>query len=380
MTVPAPGRPSTRLEITKEHDGPAGWRHPIAADRVRRVMATGRLATRIAMVVALAATMVAADPTRSGACACGAFVANDKLRAQQETALVELSGRTESITLSVQARSEATQAAFLMPVPARARFEVADGKLFTELDRISRPDVEVRRVTVDGDGAGAPAQADRGATVVDHVEIGPYEVAQLAGTDANAVSRWLGDNDFTLPAALEGALEPYLAEGWLIVAVRLAPTSGSISAGLPPMRLAFETDTPVYPMRLSATAENRQPLRLYVLADHRMDISNPAPQGSMPDLTFAGEVKPDPQYPTLSAALVGPRFLTRYDGEFTPAQITDDIRFTRSATDEPYRAVVIVREYVRSPWPMPAVPLILLGLALVAAAVLIVRSRRSARA
>ncbi|MEO3926759.1 DUF2330 domain-containing protein [Micromonosporaceae bacterium B7E4] len=373
----------TRPEIAEEHDGGAGGRNPTVVDRVRRVMAFGRTATRIGVVVALAGTMLGVDPATSGACACGAFVANDKLRAQQETALVELTGRTESITLSVQARSEATQAAFLMPVPARARFEVADGELFSELDRISRPDVEVRRVRVDGNGAGAPPQSDPGAIVVDHVEIGPYEVAQLAGTDATAVARWLGANDFTLPAALAGALGPYLAEGWLVVAVRLAPTSGSLSAGLPPMRLAFETDTPVYPMRLSATAEGSQPLRLYVLADHRMDVSNPAPKGDAPDLTFAGEVKPDPQYPRLSAALDGPRFLTRYDGEFRPAQITDDIRFTRSATDEPHRAVVIVNEYVRSPWPMPAVPLILLGSALVAVAVavaVVIVRRRSARA
>ena len=344
-------------------------------------MASRRVA-RVAMVVALAGTMVAVDPATAGACACGAFVANDKLRARQETALVEVTGHTESITLLVQARSEATQAAFLMPVPARARFEVADGELFTELDRISRPTVEVRRVTVDGDGAGAPAGSGRGATVVDHVEIGPYDVAQLAGTDATAVTRWLGDNDFSLPAALEGALEPYLAEGWLVVAVRLAPTSGTLTAGLPPMRLAFETDTPVYPMRLSATAEDTQPLRLYVLADHRMDISNPAPTGDTPDLTFAGEVKPDPEYPLLSAALAGQRFLTRYDGEFRPTQITDDIRITRAATDDPYRAVVTVTEYVQSPWPTLALPLILLALlaAALTAGVIVVVRRRSARA
>ncbi|WP_051772983.1 DUF2330 domain-containing protein [Saccharothrix sp. NRRL B-16314] len=333
----------------------------------------------MAVVVALAVTVVAVDPAMSGACACGAFVANDKLRAQQETALVELTGRTESITLSVQARSAATQAAFLMPVPARARFEIADGELFTELDRISRPDVEVRRVTIDGDGAGAPPGSDRGATVVDHVEVGPYEVAQLAGTDATAVTQWLGEHDFTLPTALGGALEPYLAEGWLVVAVRLAPTSGSLSDGLPPMRLAFETDTPVYPMRLSATAEGKQPLRLYVLADHRMDVSNPAPKGTAPELVFAGEVKPDPQYPTLSAALTGPRFLTRYDAEFSPARITDDIRLTRAATDDHHRAIVVVTEYVRSSWPMPGLPLTLLALALVAGAVVIVRRVRSRR-
>ncbi|WP_181320684.1 DUF2330 domain-containing protein [Saccharothrix carnea] len=335
------------------------------------------MAIRMAAVLALVLAMVVGNPALSGACACGAFVANDKLDAVQETALVELTGRTESITLAVQARSEATQAAFLMPVPARARFEMADGELFAELDRISRPDVEVRRVTVDGEG-GAPPGSAPGATVVDHVEIGPYEVAQLAGSDATAVTQWLGDNDFTLPTALGGALAPYLAEGWLVVAVRLAPTSGSLASGLPPMRLTFETDTPVYPMRLSATAERRQPLRLYVLADHRTDVSNPAPEGAAPELTFAGEVRPDPQYPTLSAALTGPRFLTRYDAELSPELITDDIRFTRSATDEPHRELVIVTEYVRSPWPDPAVLLILTALALAAGAVVIVR-RRSAK-
>ena len=66
--------------------------------------------------------------------------------------------------------------------------------------------------------------------------------------------------------------------------------------------------------------------------DHRVDITNPAPTGSPADLTFAGEVTPDPRYPVLSTTLTGPRFLTRYDGQFRPAQITDDIRFTRSAT------------------------------------------------
>ncbi|MFD0201978.1 MULTISPECIES: DUF2330 domain-containing protein [Saccharothrix] len=336
------------------------------------------MAIRMAAVLALVLAMVVGNPAMSGACACGAFVANDKLNAVQETALVELTGRTESITLAVQARSDATQAAFLMPVPTRARFEMADGELFAELDRISRPDVEVRRVVVDGEGGGAPPRSAPGATVVDRVEIGPYEVAQLAGTDATAVTQWLGDNDFTLPTALGGALAPYLAEGWLVVAVRLAPTSGSLASGLPPMRLTFETDTPVYPMRLSATAERRQPLRLYVLADHRMDISNPAPEGAAPDLTFAGEVKPDPQYPTLSAALTGPRFLTRYDAELSPKLITDDIRFTRSATDEPHRELVIVKEYVHLPWPYPAVPLILLTLALTGA-VVVVRRRRAKR-
>ena len=320
-------------------------------------MSIGGVAARAAVVAAVTATLVTFGPAESGACACGAFVADDKLSAQQETALVDLDGRTESITLSVLARSAADEAAFLMPVPSRARFEVADADLFAELDEISKPDVVVEEVVVDGEGSGGAAGPGAGATVVDHVEIGPFEVAQLAGDDATAVTTWLADNGFTMPADLSGPLSAYLSDGWLVVAVRLAPSTGSLEDGLPPMRVSFETDTPVYPMRLSATADTSQPLRLYVLADHRVDISNPAPGGGDPELTFAGRVEPGPAHPVLSSAMSGPRYLTRYDGEFAPDLIERDIRITTAATDEPYRAVVVVTEYVTSPWPTPLLPL-----------------------
>ena len=343
-------------------------------------MSTGGKAARAAIVAALSAMLVTVSPAESGACACGAFVADDKLSAQQETALVDLTGRTESITLSVLARSSADEAAFLMPVPARARFEVADADLFAELDEISKPDVEVRQVEVDGDGAGGAAPGGSGATVVDHVEVGPFDVAQLTGTDAGAVTDWLGDNGFTMPEDLSGALTPYLAEGWLVVAVRLAPSSGNLEEGLPPMRLSFETDTPVYPMRLSATAEDVQPLRLYVLADHRTDIGNPAPDGAAPELTFAGPVEPGAGHPVLSEMLPGKRFLTRYDGEFAPDLIEDDIRITTAASDEPYRATVVVTEYVTSSWTaevLAVIALLAAAVAVVVVAVVVLRRRRS---
>lgn len=349
-------------------------------------MRIGGAALRAAVVTAVTATLVTFSPAQSGACACGAFVANDKLEAQQETALVDLRGATESITLSVLTRSAAEEAAFLMPVPARARFELADADVFTELDRISKPHVEVREVVIDGEGSGG-APGKGGVTVVDRVEVGPFDVAQLAGTDVTAVTAWLSDNGFVMPDDLAGALAPYLAEGWLVVAARLAPTSGSVEEGLPPVRVTFETDTPVYPMRLSATAEFTQPLRLYVLADHRVDITSPAPSGTAPELMFAGPVKPDPAYPRLSETLseyqADSRFLTRYDAEFHPDLITSDIRITQAASDKPFRATVVVTEFVTSSWPYPGVPLTVVGVLVVAAgagAVLLVRRRRQRRA
>jgi hypothetical protein len=309
---------------------------------------------RLLVLTLVALAVLGAGPGVAGACACGAVLADQRLQAVQETALVTLTGRTEAVTLNVAAQTEATRAAFLMPVPARARFELADAKVFAELDDISRPRVEYRDVETDGNGSGgaAPGGAER-VTVIDHTTVGPFEVAQLAGHDSAAVTTWLGANDFELPPALKGALDPYLAEGWLVVAVKLAPdTAGeTFAGGLPSMRLTFDTDEPVYPMRLSATAEYAQPLRLYVLADHRMDISNPAPAGPAPQLTFAGAVRPADlaDHPVLAKQVHGQRFLTRYDATPEPAEISADIRFTQAAKDASYRAVVTEIRYVSGP-------------------------------
>jgi hypothetical protein len=295
-------------------------------------------------------------PGVAGACACGAVLADERLQAVQETALVELTGRTEAVTLNIatQAQTEATEAAFLMPVPARARFELADAAVFAELDAITRPRVEYREVEVEeGESGGGAPDGASSVTVTDHTEVGPFEVAQLTGSDSTAVTTWLGEHDFELPDDLAGALTPYLAEGWLVVAVRLTPddAAANFAQGLPSMRLTFDTDTPVYPMRLSATAEYEQPLRLYVLADRRMDAANPAPEGAEPELTYAGRVRPGDldDYPVLARTLDEPRFLTRYDAIFQPSLITGDIRLTPAAADKPYRAVVVENRYVTVP-------------------------------
>src|SRR5699024_3720579 len=106
----------------------------------------------------------------------------------------------QAITLNLAAETEATSAAFIMPVPARADFRLADGELFTELDDVSQPRVVYREVERDGDGAAAGASPPGGGdvTVTDRVEVGPYEVAQLTGKNSHSVTTWLGEQNFTL--------------------------------------------------------------------------------------------------------------------------------------------------------------------------------------
>jgi hypothetical protein len=318
-----------------------------------RLSAMRNTLVRLLVLLLVAVGVLVAGPGVAGACACGAVLADERLEPGQETALVQLTGSTEAVTLNLATRTEAKKAAFLMPVPGRARFELADAEVFADLDAVSRPRIEYRDVEAesDGDGTGGAApEAEPPVTVTDHTDVGPFEVAQLTGTDATAVTRWLGTHRFELPADLAGALTPYLADGWHVVAVQLNPdTAGTTFAeGLPSMRMTFQTDEPVYPMRLSATADHPQPLRLYVLADHRMDVTGPSPGAAEPELTYANRLRQADltEHPALAELASGPRFLTRYDATFQPDTITDDIHLTRAENDEPYRAVVVQYRYV----------------------------------
>lgn len=339
--------------------------------------------TLLILLGGLGAVLV--GPGVANACACGAAIA-DELTPVRETALVELDGPTEHVTVNITADTTSDSVAFLMPVPSRAEFAIADAALFTDLDEVSRPRVEYREKEIDGNGAGGVEAPGGEVTVVDHVEVGPYELAQLTGTDNRAVSDWLTAKDFALPPDLARHLGPYLAEGWLVIAVHLRPEAAeeTFDDGLPPMRISFATDEPVYPMRLSAAAERSQPLRLYVLADHRMDVTDPTPGDSEPDLTFAGWLTPEEldEHPDLAKLVTERRFLTRYDARVDPEEVTGDIHLTQAAEDETYQAVVVQTRYVRGPSTAEMTLVVLGGVVLAGlatGAVILVRRRQQRR-
>ncbi|EFV12601.1 DUF2330 domain-containing protein [Segniliparus rugosus] len=300
-------------------------------------------------------------PGQAEACACGAFVAADsRLTAVEETALIEVDslapGRTsQTVVLNLGLRSEAsvTDAAFVMPVPGPAQFSLAGPTLFTALDEMSKPKVQYDvehhfALTLPFLMGGVPrAGSAPGVVVENRVTLGPYDVVALTGSEASAVRDWLHVHGFELSAELGEGLTEYLAKGWQIVAVKLTSADG-LQGVLPPMRITYESDGVVYPMRLSAHAKSQQQLRVYVLADHRASITNPTPDSAAPEETFAGWVRSE-DVPPLQTEFSGQRFLTRYDQEFHPAANAADIRVAAAPDDAPFRAVVHVVD--REPWP-----------------------------
>ncbi|GAA1671359.1 DUF2330 domain-containing protein [Kribbella yunnanensis] len=303
-----------------------------------------RLWRGIAGVLALG--FVAAGVTPAWACACGGYLPSleSRARASGEKALVRYDDRgVEEITLSMAINGSSKKAAWIMPVPNPAKLELGDTNLFPRLDEVTAPKV-VERTTywpfrgldlMERDGASAGAAPGGGVNVREQMTLGPFEIARLGGSSGTAVTDWLRTNGYVVPDSLGGNLKPYVSEGWEIVAVKLAPKSADESLGgsTPPLRLTFDSDKIVYPMRLSKGATTPQAVTVYVAAPHRVDPTVLPVAGLQPTLLYAGRAQ-DP-------ALTAPAdFLTAFEVIYRePGQITSDFTFAKAATDEPYQRI-----------------------------------------
>ncbi|MFE9467875.1 DUF2330 domain-containing protein [Streptomyces virginiae] len=350
------------------------------------------------LLFALLATQVGSLVSPAYACGCGAMIPDGKtaIGVDRETSVVRWDGRTEQIVMRFTVGGNAQRAAWIMPVPGRATVELGDGDMFDELRQLTRPERKTRtyfwprngdwpfsRVT--GDSAGAPAPgAAPPVGVVGREQLGDFDVARLTATDPEALKNWLESNGFKLPDRLTTEVKPYVDQQWEYVAIRLAPRDagkGKVLRGdLDPLKIRFDSDRLVYPMRLSRMAKTPQSLGLYVLADHRMEPATTI-GGSAPKVTFAGTI--EPKDGPLAALTDGkPLFLTAIDQEFPdPGRIDADHELRATAKDTPYRRAVYRNELltVGDGIPVWLLTVSAAAVALAATASVLTRRRRRSR-
>ncbi|MFB6822956.1 DUF2330 domain-containing protein [Streptomyces virginiae] len=348
-----------------------------------------------ALLFALLVTQLGALVDPAYACGCGAMIPDGQSRigVDRETSVVRWDGRTEQIVMRFSVGGDAHRAAWIMPVPSRATVQLGDGAMFDELRRLTLPEHRTRTYfwprerdwpfssnTGDSAGAPMPGAAAPPVGVVGRERLGDFDVARLTATDPDALKNWLESNGFALPDRLATEVEPYVDQHWEYVAVRLAPREPGkpLRGDLDPLRIRFDSDRLVYPMRLSRMAKTPQSLGLYVLADHRMEPTSPI-GGSAPEVTFAGSIHPE-RGPLAELAGTEPVFLTAIDQRFpVPGRIDADHELRATAQDTPYRRAIYHDELLT----VGGVPVWLLTLGIVAVAatatavvVLRIRGRR----
>ncbi|MCP9272803.1 DUF2330 domain-containing protein [Mycolicibacterium arenosum] len=313
------------------------------------------VAAFLLLLVAASAVSVA---TPAWACGCGAYIPNAAgASVATERALIAWDGARQDVVMSFQVSGSSESAAWVMPVPSAAEVTLADAELFADLDRLTAPRVEFRDdwwPTFDwlstgyGDSEGsAGARAPSGVNVLDRQRIGPFDVSRLAADDASALANWLADNGFPNPAGLDRNLAAYVTQRWQLVAIKLVPddATGALTGDLQPLRLSFDADSVVYPMRLSRSATVPQTIDLYILAQHRMDPDSSPVPGTRPILQYAGRID-DASTPALEPYLARGSYLTRWS-EFIaqPESIDGDYVFATASADDDFRKVVYVTRH-----------------------------------
>ncbi len=292
-------------------------------------------------------------PDVASACACGGVVSPDvDARVADEMALVTTDGTVETIVMRLNLESTADNAALVIPTPTPATVTAAGPEFFAELATASAPRIETVQHWTWGDGAaldeaagGAPTGMGAGPTVVRRVQVGPLEATTLAGGGVTGVRDWLQANGYALRAEIAAGLDPYLREGWAVVAMRLtgpAPLNGDLD----PVKLVFGSDRLVYPMRMSAQASGPQRVVIYTLGQHRMQRGDADAAAQPVQIDYAGHLAGRTADPTLVELSGNGDYLTRTSvliGE--PATITSDFEFIPALDDTPFQRLLYRHEY-----------------------------------
>jgi hypothetical protein len=282
----------------------------------------------------------------------------------QKRALIRWDGGTEDIVMALSVEGQSQEAAWILPVPNRATVQLADPRLFDTLQELTKPLVRVKQVwSVSSIPSGATGGA--AVTLLDRRALGPFDVSTLAANDAQALNQWLSTNGYPFPPRLTETLEPYVAQGWEYVAVRLTPATAdhALTGHLDPLWVSFASDKIIYPMRPTALAQGPLPVFLYVLAEHRVDQPPPleyrhedgdddGPLGwsNVPYAQWIDSSALEPDSP-LAPFVDRKLFLTKFEiFVHTPARITDDWTFPFAPADATYHQVDVQYEVVPVPW------------------------------
>jgi len=242
----------------------------------------------------------------------------------QEAVIVH-DGSREQMILRVAVKAEDDRLAWVVPVPGRPEISQADPAVFSALELGSSPKVEKSRVGATAAvffpaliflifaqavwlsrPAGGAARAGRAlavallsmfeffslaligsgmlgmtqdpplaaqANVIVHEfkTLGALETTTLSASDPAALTAWLREHDFRVPAAAEPVFKHYVDQGWFFVATRLAATSPEAATGPavyqpPTLSLTFETREIVFPLKITSLQGQKSLIMLYVLA------------------------------------------------------------------------------------------------------------------
>ncbi|MFT4084746.1 MAG: DUF2330 domain-containing protein [Nocardioides sp.] len=287
-----------------------------------------------AMLTTLVVSGLVLIPGQARACACGAAypVQGDDLAAGPERALLSWTeDHRERLEMALSLTGDGADAAVLIPTPAAPRVAQGDLATFDELDRLTSAPRETAGAADAGDGAGAPQQAP---SVLSRTVLDDVVATVLTGGSPRGVTRWLDRHGYAHKPQVRPVIGEYLRAGWVLTAVKLR-ADRAFDGAIDPMVLTFDSDRLVYPMRLSSTAAEVEPVTIYTLDDVYDVRTDSGTAGQVASMDAYLRLDPDQVRDATLRRAIGDsgQVLTRWTYTTAdPASLTADFAFGSSHT------------------------------------------------
>jgi hypothetical protein len=281
---------------------------------------------RFAILLLAAAGAVLAD---------GGMVAPPDVAIEEfgQVAIIRHQDGVEQLAVASSFRSEATDFAWILPLPAEPVVDSFNLTLLYELQQFCRP------LYRSGSGfgcAGADYQSGRlgdslGVEQLGQGVIGPYAYQLLRATEPETLAGYLRNQGYELPTNAASVFSHYTEKNWqYFVVTRLLDSVGVEYDRSVGIRLTFATDSAVYPLYISRLSSEYSGVVLYVLADHRQMFNGAS-------LLFSGRVDSG-TFPSFPGFADRPSHLTKLLKYYDSTGM-EDISLRRAPDDREFRVI-----------------------------------------
>jgi hypothetical protein len=246
------------------------------------------LAPLAPVVVVVVATLGFAP--RAGACVSGIVSEGSLVTQGSQIAFISKHATTTDIALLLSLPSADEDFGALIPLPGGGEPTIdsqpVDASAFQILEETTRPQFEDFSGDVGGGGgifsfrgealAGDGLKSSRGVVAAPAVEVGPVTAQWLLADDATALTAWLTDEGYALPAGGADVVDAYLAQGNGFLAFKRTAGVASADAVNVGVHFSVPGDLRSLPIRIASLgAPAILPVTVFVAAEEA--VGAPAP-------------------------------------------------------------------------------------------------------
>jgi hypothetical protein len=205
----------------------------------------------------------------------GLFLSDTPVAQAAERIIFAVDSQAGEITAYVQMNytGESASFAWIVPVPATPRVEVADAAAFDELSALTTPKLVFPPPQDCFAQPAVSSVAGENVAVAPAVPAGSADYAVIEDSDPAALLSWLRDNGYQAAPEAEALIKSYAEAGMKFVAIKV--NGGQGAQAIQPVAITYRATQPTLPIRLSATSASPDTsITAWVFADHQATPAN----------------------------------------------------------------------------------------------------------